>query len=163
MKNNSVGSRSSCFRAGAVLQLLFMNKKFILEVGCAIIERQGKILIAQRRDEDHLGGYWEFPGGKKEIGEMIEECLVREALEELDVVIRPRRLLREITYSYPERDLRLIFWLCDWQDKEPRKIECQDFRWIHPDELRNFKFPPADADLIEEIILNQGSYFGMGS
>ena len=134
-------------------------KKYILEVGCAIIERQGKLLIAQRRDEDHLGGYWEFPGGKKEVGETIEECLTREVLEELAVVIKPRRLLREIVHSYPERDLCLFFWLCDWQDKEPRKIECQDFRWILPNELKNFKFPPADAGLIEQLISSQSEYF----
>ncbi len=134
-------------------------KKSILEVGCAIIERQGKLLIAQRHDEDHLGGYWEFPGGKKEEGETVEECLAREVLEELGVIIKPRCLVREIVHSYPERDLRLIFWLCDWQDKEPRKIDCQDFCWILPNELKNFKFPPADSGLIEHLISFQSEYF----
>ena len=134
-------------------------KKSVLEVGCAIIERKGRLLIAQRHEDDHLGGYWEFPGGKKETGETIEDCLAREVMEELGVVIKPRRALREIIHAYPDRDIRLMFWLCDWQDNEPRKIDCQDFCWILPGELKNFKFPPADADLIEDILLNQGDYF----
>lgn len=136
-----------------------MNKKSVLEVGCAIIERSGKLLIAQRHDHDHLGGYWEFPGGKKEKHETIEECLVREAMEELGVVIKPRRHLREITHAYPEREIRLFFWLCDWLDKDPQKIDCQDFCWVLPRELKNFKFPPADDGLIEDLLLNQGDYF----
>ena len=137
-------------------------KKSVLEVGCAIIERKGRLLIAQRHEDDHLGGYWEFPGGKKETGETIEDCLAREVMEELGVVIKPRRALREIIHSYPDRDIRLMFWLCDWQGNEPQKIDCQDFCWILPDELKNFKFPPADADLIEDILLNQGDYFSLG-
>ena len=134
-------------------------KKPVLEVGCAIIERKGRILIAQRHDHDHLGGFWEFPGGKIEAGETVEECLAREVLEELGFHIRPRRELRQIRHAYPERELLLHFWLCDWHSKEPQKIDCQDFCWILPSELRNFKFPPADSDLIDHLISAQGDYF----
>ena len=138
---------------------MVLMKKNMLEVGCAIIERQGFLLIAQRHDADHLGGYWEFPGGKKEAGETLEECLVREVLEELGVIIKPRCKVREIVHTYPERDLHLVFWLCDWQSNEPQKIDCQNFCWILPAQLKEFKFPPADDELIEDLLANQGSYF----
>jgi 8-oxo-dGTP pyrophosphatase MutT (NUDIX family) len=64
-----------------------------LEVGCAIIHKNGKLLIAQRHLGDSFGGYWEFPGGKREQGETIEACLTREAFEELGIRIHPEKLL----------------------------------------------------------------------
>jgi 8-oxo-dGTP diphosphatase len=70
-----------------------------IEVGCAIIHKNGKLLIAQRHLQDSFGGYWEFPGGKREQGEAIEACLVREALEELGIRILPERLLRTTRFA----------------------------------------------------------------
>ncbi len=135
------------------------SQKPVLEVGCAIIAKGGKLLIAQRKPGDHLGGYWEFPGGKRENCETIEACLIREVEEELGVSIRPRKLLREVTHRYPERELLLCFWICDWSAGEACAKDCQDFRWISPSELTAFKFPPADADIIRELILNQHIHF----
>lgn len=134
-------------------------KNPLIEVGCAIIRHQGKILIAQRKPEVYLGGYWEFPGGKREPGETIEQCLAREVREELGVSVRPVKLLREVRHTYPEKDLLLCFWFCDWESGEPSKIDCHDFRWVLPSELTDFQFPPADADLIRELISNQKAYF----
>lgn len=130
-----------------------------LEVGCAIIVREGKILIAQRKPGDHLGGYWEFPGGKRESGETVEACLIREAMEELGVHISPRRFLTEARHHYPEREILLYFWICDWRGGEPSKKDCADFRWVTPSEFKDFQFPPADADILRDLILNEEHYF----
>lgn len=135
------------------------SQNFILDVGCAIIRRGGELLIAQRKPEDHLGGYWEFPGGKKRRHETLEECLVREVQEELGVLIEPVRFFVRKEHVYPERILALHFYLCDWKSGEPQKIDCHDFRWITPAALRDFQFPPADDGIIQELISNQTLYF----
>ena len=120
-------------------------------MGCAIILKDGKILIAQRKPDDHLGGYWEFPGGKREPGETIEECLVREVREELGVEILPEKLLTVKDHIYPGKTLRLHFYFCKWSSGEAAKIDCHDFCWVRPADLRNFQFPPADLDIIEDL------------
>lgn len=131
-----------------------------IEVGCAIIRHQGKILIAQRKPQDTLGGYWEFPGGKKKSVETMEECLIREAEEELGVLIHPARFLQRVTHAYSEKKLILHFYLCDWKSGEPLARDCQAFAWIVPEEMRDYKFPPADSDIIKELILKREEYFG---
>jgi 8-oxo-dGTP diphosphatase len=137
-----------------------MTHRSIIEVGCAVIRHQGRVLIAQRKAEDRWGGYWEFPGGKKESWETLEACLVREAEEELGIRILPRQFLSRKDHLYPERVVALHFYLCDWQEGVPETRECQDFRWIAPEELRNFRFPPADDEIIEELILKRDLFFG---
>ena len=131
-----------------------------IEVGCAIVEKDGKILIAQRKPGSFLGGFWEFPGGKREKDESMEDCLVREIREELGIAIRPREFLRSDRYQYPEKIIHLYFYLCDWISGIPQKIDCLDFRWIFPEELRNFSFPVGDENMINELIAKKHFYFG---
>jgi 8-oxo-dGTP diphosphatase len=130
-----------------------------IEVGCAIIRKDGKILIAQRKPDVHLGGYWEFPGGKMEACESLEACLIREVDEELGIKIQPSKLIQKAEHPYPEKIIVLYFYLCDWVSGNPTKKDCEDFRWIEPHELRDFKFPPADAEMIEELINKKDDYF----
>ena len=134
-------------------------KPDVIDVGCAIIRKKDRLLIAQRRPDDHLGGYWEFPGGKKRRQETLEECLSREVKEELDIVIVPAKFFQKIEHHYPEKTLALWFYLCDWESGEPACIDCSDFRWIFPEALKDFKFPPADDGIIEELIRNKTKYF----
>ena len=131
----------------------------IVDVGCAVITKEGKVLIAQRKEDDHLGGYWEFPGGKREEGESLEACLIREAEEELGIQILPKLFLQRVAHISPARELRLHFMLCDWIAGEPVALDCADFRWVVPQELKNFRFPPADDGVIAELIEKQGEYF----
>jgi len=133
-----------------------------IEVGCAVIVRQGRLLIAQRSPGSHLGGYWEFPGGKREKGESIEACLAREVMEELGVVIRPRQEIRVTRYVYPGRTLVLRFFLCDYVSGNPLRRECMNFAWVQPEELHRYLFPPADRDMIRDIILKKRYYFRTG-
>ena len=143
-----------------------MSSKTVLEVGCAVIagsprdpETRGKILIAQRKPGDSLGGFWEFPGGRVEDGENLEDCLVREVWEELGVGIRPRRFLGLVNHSYPTQEVRLHFYLCDWRQGRPVRHDCLHFRWVLPDELHRYTFPRADRDMIQQLIRNRASYF----
>jgi mutator protein MutT len=123
----------------------------IIEVGCAVIQNEGKILIAQRKTGSYYGGYWEFPGGKQEPGETIEQCLVREVREELGVEIEPLRLLRKTSHTYPEREVLLHFYLCRLVSGQPSKIDCEDFCWIEPKDSGEFQFLPADGDILEDL------------
>ena len=128
----------------------------IIDVGCAVISRGGKILIAQRKPGEFLSGFWEFPGGKREKGETIEDCLAREVYEELWIRIRPRQWLGITEHAYPGRTFRLHFYACDWISGRPVKRDCLDFRWVFPFEMRRFCFPPGDERLIDELSRRAG-------
>ena len=123
-----------------------------IEAAIAIVLKGGKILVCQRKDDDTFGGYWEFPGGKQEDGESLEQCLARELREELNIAARPTTLLDPIVHDYPEVLVRLHPFLCEHESGEPELLECQATRWIDPAELPNYRFPPANESLIEQIL-----------
>lgn len=125
-----------------------------LEVGCAIIIHNGKILIAQRKPTVSMGGYWEFSGGKKEPGETIENCLIREVFEELGVVIKVERFWKKKKVVHKDREIELFFYWCSWKSGEPELKDCQDWAWVFPSELKNYNFLPADLEIIDEIAAN---------
>ena len=83
-----------------------------IDVAAALIFRNGKLLITQRRPDDHLPNLWEFPGGKVEPGETFEQCLVREIREELAIEISVGQLVEDLTHTYPEKTVRLCFFNC---------------------------------------------------
>ncbi|HNV86040.1 MAG TPA: 8-oxo-dGTP diphosphatase MutT [Candidatus Omnitrophota bacterium] len=122
-----------------------------LEVGAAVIVQNGRILIAQRREGDSYGGFWEFPGGKRKPGENMPECLRRELMEELGIEAEAGKLWKIVEYASPERILRLHFYFCRITGGEPAALGCQACRWVAPGELRNFRFPPADLEIIAEL------------
>ena len=127
-----------------------MNPKRI-EVSAALIFHNGKLLITQRHAKAHLGGLWEFPGGKRESNETFDQCLVREIREELGVEISVSGLFEEISHDYPEKSVRLKFFLCQLRSGEPQPLGCAAFRWIGKDELTDYEFPAADARLLEKL------------
>lgn len=128
-----------------------MNTSPVIEVAAGIVFRGGKLLITQRRPEDHLGGLWEFPGGKREAGETYEECLHRELMEELGIQVEIGQLFEELTHSYPEKTVRLKFFSCRWSGGEPRVIGCHALAWIDRSELADYPFPAADARVLEQL------------
>lgn len=122
-----------------------------IEVSAGLVFRHGLLLITQRRPEDHLGGLWEFPGGKRNADETDEACLRRELLEELDIEVEVKELLETIEHQYPEKAVRLKFFRCLWQHNEPRALGCHDFAWVGREQLANYTFPAADAQLLQKL------------
>jgi mutator protein MutT len=121
-------------------------------VAIAVITRWGQVLICQRPPTGSFAGYWEFPGGKRKANETIAQCLLREVREELAIEVRPVRALRTIDHDYPGRSIRLHPYLCDHVEGKTQLLACQAARWVQPPELRHYQFPPANEQLIEEVI-----------
>lgn len=124
----------------------------VTDVAAGLIFRDGKILITQRHEGAHLGGLWEFPGGKRERDETFEACLVRELQEELGINVTVVALFESITHEYPEKTVHLRFFVCWLEGGEPRPIGCAALKWVSKAELNDFQFPAADERLLEKLI-----------
>ncbi len=122
-----------------------------VEVAAGLIIREGRILIAQRRTSAHLGGLWEFPGGKRKPGESFEVCLTREVMEELGLTIAVHEQVAAAEHRDAKRWVRLRFYRCTILAGEPRPIGCEAYRWITPAEITAYPFPPADEPLVRRI------------
>jgi mutator protein MutT len=122
-----------------------------IDVSAALIFHDGKLLITQRQAGSHLGGLWEFPGGKREAQETFEECLVREIREELGMEIGVGELFEEVTHTYETKTVHLKFFICQWRRGEPQARGCAAFKWIGKNGLVENKFPAADARLLEKL------------
>jgi mutator protein MutT len=124
----------------------------IIDVAAGLVFHQGQLLITQRRPNDHLGGLWEFPGGKVEAGESFESCLIRELREELGIEVAVRELMEEVTHEYPEKTVHLQFFRCELLKGVPAPIHCAALAWVKRAELRDFNFPAADAKLLDALV-----------
>ncbi len=120
----------------------------IINVTCAIIEKDGKFLISQRKDN----GKWEFPGGKVETGESERDCLKRELKEELDIEVDVTDLLCRTEYDYGETYVKLVTFVAIHISGEMKKIVHKELAWIDFDEFGEYDFLPADEEIIEEIL-----------
>jgi mutator protein MutT len=122
-----------------------------VEVSAALIFRDGKLLIAQRHAGLHLGGLWEFPGGKCEPDETFEQCLVRELREELGVEVSVGELFEEVVHAYPAKTVHLKFFVCRLESGEPQPLGCAAIQWAGKSELNGYAFPAADARLLDKL------------
>jgi A/G-specific adenine glycosylase len=123
-----------------------------IDAAIALVTKAKKLLVCQRRADDTLGGYWEFPGGKCEEGETLEQCLARELREELAIAAKPIARLTTIEHSYPHALVRLHPFICNHVAGNVQHLECQASHWIDPPMLRSYQFPPANERLIEEAL-----------
>ena len=122
-----------------------------IEVSAGLVFRSGKLLITQRHADAHLGGLWEFPGGKREPGETFEQCLVRELQEELGIEVAVGALFESVTHAYAEKTVHLQFFLCRLPVGEPQPLGCAALKWVRHDELAAHEFPAADAQLLQKL------------
>jgi len=129
--------------------------KFV-EVAAGLIHHEGRYLIARRKPGVHLAGYWEFPGGKREPGESLEDCLRRELFEELRIQVDVPVPYRIIRHDYPEKTVELHFYRCAIEEGQATAIDCAEIRWVLPEELRHFTFPPADQVIIDALQRDAG-------
>lgn len=125
-------------------------KKILLVVACALLDQDGRILLAQRPQGKSLAGLWEFPGGKVEQGETPEETLVRELHEELDITTKIACLapLTFASHTYEAFHLLMPLYVCRRYEGIPHGREGQNVKWVKPQSLRDYPMPPADEPLI---------------
>jgi 8-oxo-dGTP diphosphatase len=130
------------------------DKRLLLVVACALVDTDGRVLIAQRPEGKQLAGLWEFPGGKVEKGETPEACLIRELREELGIETQEACLapLTFASHSYDDFHLLMPLYVCRRFSGIPQPKEAQALKWVRPLRLRDYPMPPADAPLIPFLI-----------
>jgi 8-oxo-dGTP diphosphatase len=126
----------------------------MIEVAAAIIENeQGQILIARRKEGKSQAGLWEFPGGKIETGENPQACIVRELLEEMNIMVSPGELFGVNEFVNNTMQIRLIAHKAKYIGGQIRLIDHDEFFWAKRDELGHFVFAPADVKFVEMLML----------
>ena len=122
-----------------------------IQVVAGLIRQTGRYLIARRKSGAHMGGLWEFPGGKREPGETMEDCLRRELREELGIEVTAPLPYRVVRHAYPDKVVELYFFFCSIESGQPQALGCDEFRWASPDDFAHFEFPPADRPIIDAL------------
>ena len=124
--------------------------KVVLVSAVALIDIDGRVLLAQRPEGKSMAGLWEFPGGKVEPGETPEAALIRELQEELGIDTWASCLapLTFASHSYPDFHLLMPLFACRKWDGTPQSREGQTLKWVKPSKLRDFPMPEADIPLI---------------
>ncbi len=127
--------------------------KLMLVVACALVDRDGRVLIAQRPENKSAGGLWEFPGGKLDKGETPEQALVRELKEELGVETETACLAPIAFASQPIEDFHLLMplFVCRKWTGQPHPHEHQALKWVRPNALMDFEMPAADRPLAAQL------------
>ena len=130
-----------------------MSVKLVLVAACALIDADGRVLIAQRPQGKAMAGLWEFPGGKVESGERPEASLIRELNEELGIDVKEECLapLTFASHLYPHFHLLMPLYVCRRWDGFVQGREGQKLRWVRPADLREYPMPPADEPLISHL------------
>jgi mutator protein MutT len=122
-----------------------------IEVAAGLVFHRHRLLLTQRHAKAHLGGLWEFPGGKRKPGETYPDCLRRELEEELAIDVEVGDCFERVTHAYPEKTVHLEFFLCRLVSGEARPIDCAALAWVTLEELDNYDFPAADARLLDRL------------
>jgi A/G-specific adenine glycosylase len=124
-------------------------------VGAAVIRnRKGEVLIAQRREQDMLGGLWEFPGGKQETDETIQQCIARELKEELGINVEVEDFLTTVHHAYSHFTMDMHTYFGRIKSGRPSPLHCQDYRWVRIPDLRDVPYSKADLNIIAELEKN---------
>ncbi len=130
-----------------------MSVNVILVAACALIDADGRVLLAERPAGKAMAGLWEFPGGKVEAGERPEQTLIRELKEELDIVVNESCLapLTFASHDYSDFHLLMPLYVCRRWEGIVRAREGQRLVWVRPNRLKDYKMPPADEPLIAHL------------
>jgi 8-oxo-dGTP diphosphatase len=128
--------------------------KLLLVVACALIDADGRVLIAQRPEGKGMAGLWEFPGGKIEAGERPEQCLIRELKEELGIEVKEACLapLTFASFAYDDFHLLMPLYVCRRWEGLVQAHEHQALKWVKAQALRDYPMPPADEPLIPALM-----------
>jgi len=128
--------------------------RLVLVAACALVDADGRVLVAQRPEGKAMAGLWEFPGGKLHAGETPERCLIRELEEELGIDTEASCLapLTFASHGYPDFHLLMPLYICRIWRGTPQPREAQALRWVRPAKLRELDMPAADAPLIAPLV-----------
>lgn len=129
-----------------------MNDLVHVAAGVLYDERR-RVLVQRRPEHAHVGGTWEFPGGKADAGEGREAALARELREELGIVVRQARPLIQVRHAYPEKTVLLDVWRIERFERTPEPLEEQPLRWVPPEMLPTLEMPPADRPIVNAVRL----------
>ena len=127
-----------------------MGSRVVLVAACALVDIDGRVLLARRPKGRPMAGLWEFPGGKVEEGETPEQALIRELKEELAIDVAESCLapLTFASHRYPEFDLLMPLYLCRRWEGTVSAMEGQELAWVRPARLSDYPMPPADEPLV---------------
>jgi 8-oxo-dGTP diphosphatase len=127
--------------------------RIVTVAACALVDPDGRVLLAQRPEGKPMAGLWEFPGGKVETGETPEQTLIRELEEELGIVVKEACLapLTFASHSYPDFHLLMPLYVCRRWDGIVSAREGQHLTWVRPNRLRDYPMPPADVPLVAHL------------
>ena len=125
----------------------------MLVAACALIDPDGRVLVAQRPPHKAMAGLWEFPGGKVEAGERPEDALIRELREELGIVAKEACLapFTFASHTYSEFHLLMPLFVCRRWEGSPQALEHSAIKWVRPPQLTAYPMPPADLPLISML------------
>ena len=123
----------------------------VTEVVAALIWADDKFMICQRPAHKARGLLWEFVGGKVEQGETKEQALIRECMEELNVLLSVGDVFMDVVHEYPDLTVHLTLFNATITEGEPQKLEHNDIQWIAPSEISNYDFCPADVEILAKI------------
>jgi 8-oxo-dGTP diphosphatase len=128
--------------------------RVVLVAACALVDADGRVLIAQRPAGKPMAGLWEFPGGKIEPDELPEQSLIRELKEELGIVVKEDCLapLTFASHAYADFHLLMPLYICRRWDGTVAPLEAQQLAWVKPNRLRDYPMPPADVPLISHLM-----------
>jgi 8-oxo-dGTP diphosphatase len=131
-----------------------VSVELLLVAACALIDADGRVLIAERPAGRPLSGLWEFPGGKVERGERPEDTLIRELHEELGITVRETCLapLTFASHAYPQFHLLMPLYVCRRWEGSVAAREGQRLAWVRPNRLRDYPMPPADEPLVSHLM-----------
>lgn len=129
----------------------------MIDVVCGVVEnKNGHFLACLRPQGKHLGGLWEFPGGKVDAGESPEAALVRELMEELCVAVEVVSPLTPVVWAYDERTIRLLPFRCRIIDGVPQALEHEELIWCAPENFIDLRWADADVPVLREIFPTYG-------
>jgi 8-oxo-dGTP diphosphatase len=129
-----------------------MSGNSVIHVAAGVILGEDSVLLALRPRDKHQGGLWEFPGGKVEAGELVQDALVRELREELDLDVLACEAFLVTEHDYGDKQVRLDVWLVTRHTGEPHGREGQQLAWVALADLADYTFPAANLPIVQALL-----------
>ncbi len=127
-------------------------KRIHIVAGIIFNQDKSQVFITKRPDDKHKGGFWEFPGGKVEVGETIEQAMARELDEEIGIRVTEQSLFEHLEFDYTDKSLKFDFILVTDFEEQPYGKEGQQGEWVSLEALNQYDFPEANVPILERVV-----------